>query len=116
VQAITDTLGAMPAAAMQYGRYLRDRTVLDATYIAMIKQLKQAELRDVLRTQRIRVVDTPRMPNPDDPSFPKKPVMLVLGAILGLAVAHMLGLAMELWREPVTTVVREPSRPEAIRV
>lgn len=116
VQAITDTLGAMPAAAMQYGRFLRDRTILDATYLAMIKQLKQAELRDVLRTQRVRVVDLPRIANPDDPSFPKKPVMLTLGAVLGMAVALMLGLAMELWREPTTVVVREPARAEPARV
>jgi uncharacterized protein involved in exopolysaccharide biosynthesis len=117
VQAITDTLGAMPEAAMQYGRFLRDRTILDATYLALIKQLKQAELRDVLRTQRVRIVDTPRPANPDDPSFPKKPVMLTLGAVLGLAVALMLGLAIELWREPTTTtVVVDATRNDPVRV
>ena len=83
VTALTDTLNAMPAAAMQYGRLVRDRTVLEAIYLALQKQLKAAELKDVLRQEHVRVVDTPRVANAEDPVFPKKAVMLVLGAILG---------------------------------
>ena len=98
--ALTDTLQEMPAAAMVYGRLVRDRTVLEATYVALQKQLKQAELKDVLRQQRVRIVDAPRIANPNDPSFPKKAVMLVLGAVLGVALALMVALAAELWREP----------------
>jgi uncharacterized protein involved in exopolysaccharide biosynthesis len=100
VNALTDTLQAMPGAAMQYGRLVRDRTVFEVTYLALQKQLKAAELKDVLRQQRVRVVDAPRVANRDDPSFPKKPVMLLLGAVLGVALALTVGLAMELWREP----------------
>lgn len=96
VTSLTDTLQAMPAAAMQYGRLVRDRTILEATYLALQKQLKQAELRDVLRQERVRIVDAPRVANIDDPVFPKKPVMLVLGAILGLALALTLALTAEL--------------------
>ena len=100
VTALADTLDAMPAAAMQCGRLVRDRTVLEAAYIALQKQLKQAELRDVLRTNRVRVVDAPRPANPDDPVFPRKAVMIALGTILGLALAVALALFAELWREP----------------
>lgn len=100
VTALTDTLQAMPAAAMQYGRLVRDRTVLEAMYLALQKQLKQAELKDVLRQERVRVVDVPRVANPDDPVFPKKKVMLLLGAVLGIALALTAALALELWREP----------------
>ena len=99
--ALTDTLEQMPGAAMQYGRLVRDRTVLEATYLALQKELKQAELKDVLRQQRVRVVDKPRVANPNDPSFPKKAVMLALGAVLGMALALVAALAVELWREPV---------------
>lgn len=100
VTALTDTLQAMPAAAMQYGRLVRDRTVLETVYLALQKQLKQAELKDVLRQQRVRVVDAPRIANPDDPVFPKKGVMLALGAVLGIALALTAALTLELWREP----------------
>ena len=100
VTALTDTLGAMPAAAMQYGRLVRDRTLLEATYLALQKQLKQAQLKDVLRQPRVRVVDVPRIANVDDPAFPRKGVMLALGAVLGIALAVTLGLAAELWRAP----------------
>jgi uncharacterized protein involved in exopolysaccharide biosynthesis len=100
VTALTDTLQAMPAAAMQYGRLVRDRTVLETVYLALLKQLKQAELKDVLRQQRVRIVDAPRIANPDDPIFPKKPVMLLLGAVLGIVLALTTALVLELWREP----------------
>ena len=101
VTALADTLNAMPGAAMQYGRLVRDRTLFEATYLALQKQLKQAELRDVLRQDRIKVVDVPRVANPDDPAFPKKAVMLALGAVLGIALALTVALFAELWRDPV---------------
>jgi uncharacterized protein involved in exopolysaccharide biosynthesis len=97
VTALNDTLQAMPGAAMQYGRLLRDRTLLEATYLGLQKQVKAAELRDVLRQERVRVVDAPRVANIKDPSFPKKAVMLALGAVLGLALALAAGLAMDVW-------------------
>jgi uncharacterized protein involved in exopolysaccharide biosynthesis len=100
VTALSDSLNAMPAAAMQYGRLVRDRTVLEAIYLALQKQLKIAELKDVLRQEHVRVVDAPRVANYDDPVFPRKAVMLVLGAVLGVALAMTVALAVELWRSP----------------
>ncbi len=104
VSALGDTLNAMPNAAMQYARLVRDRTLLETIYIALQKQLKQAELRDVLRQERVKIVDVPRVANVDNPAFPKKEVMLPVGAILALALALTVALFAELWREPVVTV------------
>jgi uncharacterized protein involved in exopolysaccharide biosynthesis len=100
VAALTDTMKALPAAATRYLQLVRERTLREATYLALQKQLKQAELTDVLRPERVHVVDAPRIANPDDPAFPKKPVMVVLGLVLAAAVSIMLGLAIELWRGP----------------
>ncbi|HEY9226559.1 MAG TPA: GNVR domain-containing protein [Gemmatimonadaceae bacterium] len=105
VTALTDTLQAMPAAAMQYGRLVRDRTLLEATYLALQKQLKQAQLKDVLRQQRVRVVDVPRVANRENPAFPRKAVMLALGLVLGIALALSVGLAVELWRDPAQPAI-----------
>jgi uncharacterized protein involved in exopolysaccharide biosynthesis len=100
VRALNDSLETMPGTAMQYARLLRDRTISEAVYITLVKQLKAAELRDVLRQDKVRVVDVPRVANRKDPIFPKKPVMLVLGAILSMALATAVGLFVELWWEP----------------
>jgi uncharacterized protein involved in exopolysaccharide biosynthesis len=97
VSALMDTLGAMPTAVTEFGRLVRDRTVYEATYIALQKQLKVAELKDVLRKQRVRVVDHPRVANVDDPAFPKKGVMVALGAVLAIMCAIAVGLVVELW-------------------
>jgi uncharacterized protein involved in exopolysaccharide biosynthesis len=99
VTALTDTLEAMPAAAMQYGRLVRDRTVDETIHLALEKQLKLAEVTDVLRQQRIRVVDAPRVANADDYAFPKKAVMIPLGIVLGIVLAVTLALIAELWTE-----------------
>ena len=99
VTSLTDTLEAMPAAAMQYGRLVRDRTVFEAIHLALQKQLKVAEVTDVLRQQRVRVVDPPRVANAKDHAFPKKAVMIPLGIVLGLVLAVTLALLAELWTE-----------------
>ena len=97
VTALNDTLRALPAAATQYGQLVRDRTVNEATYVALLKQLKLAELKDLLRQQRVHVIDTPRIANRDDPAFPKKGVMIALGAVLAVLAAIGVGLVVELW-------------------
>lgn len=100
VRALNDSLEAMPGAAMQYARLLRERTINEAVYITLVKQLKAAELRDVLRQDKARVVDVPRVSNRKNPVFPKKPVLLALGAILAMTLAASVGLFVELWWEP----------------
>jgi uncharacterized protein involved in exopolysaccharide biosynthesis len=107
VAALSDTMRAMPAAATQYVRLLRDRTLGEAIYLALQKQLKQAELKDVLRPEKVRVVDIPRVANADDPAFPKKAVMLPLGALLGIVLALAVGLFAEMWQGSGTTVITE---------
>jgi uncharacterized protein involved in exopolysaccharide biosynthesis len=105
VTALTDTMSAMPGAAMQYGRLVRDRTLSEAIYLTLQKQLKVAELKDALRQERVRVVDVPRVANPRDRVFPKKLMMLVVAGVLGVALALTLALLAEIWRgdhEPVS--------------
>lgn len=93
--ALSDTLDLLPAAATRYGQLLRDETVQEATYVTLLKELKAAQLKDVLRQDRIHIVDAPRVANRHDPQFPKKPVMLVLAAVLGLAMAAAVGFGIE---------------------
>jgi uncharacterized protein involved in exopolysaccharide biosynthesis len=99
VTALTDTLNAIPGAAMQYGRLVRDRTLAEAIYLALQKQLKQAELKDALRLEHVRMVDAPRVANLGDPVFPKRLTMLVVAGVLGVALALTLALMAELWRD-----------------
>ena len=96
---LNDTLVVLPATAMEYGRLARYRTILDSEYVAIYKQLKVTELQDVLRREKVKIVDPPRVANPDDPAFPRKGVQLVLGLILGLVLAFAAGLGVELWTE-----------------
>jgi uncharacterized protein involved in exopolysaccharide biosynthesis len=97
---LNDTLVVLPVTTMLYGRLARDRTILDSEYVAIYKQLKLAEMQDVLRREKVKVVVPPRVANPDDPAFPKKGVQLSLGLVLALVLAFAVALGVELWTEP----------------
>jgi len=103
---LTDDLGELPAAEMRYVRLVRDRTLLGETWVIMRKQLKQAELQDLLRLEKVRLVDAPSVPQPKDKVFPRPLVHTVLGAMLALLVAFGVGVARVLWAGP-------PPRPSA---
>lgn len=97
---LNDTLTVLPSTAMQYSRLARDRTILDSEYVALYKQLKITELQDLLRREKVKIVDPPRVSNADDPAFPKRGVQLALGLALAIVLAFAVGLGVELWTEP----------------
>ncbi len=101
VTSLTDTLSQVPGTAMQYARLVRDKMIQNEYYLQLTKQLKLAEIQDLLRKDKVKVVDPPRVANKDDPSFPKRGVQLILGLVLATALAFAVGLAAELWTEPV---------------
>lgn len=95
----TEDLSALPATEMRYVRLARERTLLGETWVILQKQLKQAELVNALRLERVRLVDTPSVPQPRDKVFPRPFVYSILGVVLSLMVAFATGLAGVLWRE-----------------
>lgn len=107
---LTNDLSEFPAAEMRYVRLVRDRTLLGETWVIMRKQLKQTELQDLLRLEKVRLVDAPSVPQPKDKVFPRPLVHTVLGAILALLVAFGVGVARVLWAGPPP---RPPASPTA---
>jgi len=99
VSAMADSFNMYPAAVMNYTRLVRDRTVLETIYTTLEKLLKTAELKDLLRVNRVRVVDAPRVANRKDVEFPRKVVMISLALVLGLALALTCALIAEMWRD-----------------
>ena len=85
---------------MRYIRLVRERTVLGETWVILQKQLKQAELQDVLRQEKVRLVDAPSVPQVRDKAFPRPVAFTLLGAVLALLVSFSTGLASVLWRGP----------------
>ena len=83
---------------MRYVRLARERTLLGETWVILQKQLKQAELSYALRLERVRLVDTPSVPQARDKVFPRPLVHALLGAVLALLVAFATGLVGVLWR------------------
>jgi uncharacterized protein involved in exopolysaccharide biosynthesis len=86
VKSISSDLAVFPQQEMEFVRLVRDRTVLTEGYVVLQRQLKQLELQTAMRSDRIRVVDAPRVADADDTAYPRITVQLLLGAILGAAV------------------------------
>jgi uncharacterized protein involved in exopolysaccharide biosynthesis len=96
LKTMTADLEAFPKQEMEFVRLYRDRTLLSEGYAMLQKQLKQMELQAAMRTDRIRVVDTPRVADFDDAAFPRVAVQLALGAALGIAVALLMAFGRAL--------------------
>ncbi len=105
---LTENLGELPASEMQYVRLVRERTLLGETWSLLQRQLKQAEIQDALRLDKVRLVDAPRVPQPEERVFPRPLVHSLLGAVLALLMAFITGLASVLWRPPVPPPARAP--------
>lgn len=86
VKSMSGDLATFPQQEMEFVRLVRDRTVLTEGYVVLQRQLKQLELQTAMRSDRIRVVDAPRVADADDAAYPRIAVQLLLGAILGTAV------------------------------
>ena len=95
VKTLTGDLDSFPQQEMDYVRLLRERTLLNEGFVMLQKQLKQAELQTALRTDKVRVVDAPRVANAKDAAFPRVAVQLALGAVLAMAVTLVLAFGRE---------------------
>jgi uncharacterized protein involved in exopolysaccharide biosynthesis len=99
VSSLNDTLNTLPATGMRYARLLRTRTISNEEFLQLTKQLKLAEISDLLRREKVKIVDAPRVANVDDPAFPRRGVQLALGLVLAIVLALTIGLGVELWSE-----------------
>lgn len=91
----TTDLDLFPRQEMDYVRLLRERTILNEGFVLLQKQLKQAELQTAMRTEKVRVVDAPRVANVNDVAFPRVAVQLLLGLGLGVAVALVMAFGRD---------------------
>ena len=96
LKTMTADLDAFPQQEMEFVRLFRERTLLSEGFAMLQKQLKQLELQTAMRSERVRVIDAPRVADADDPAFPRVLVQLVLGAVLGTAVALLLAFGRAL--------------------
>ena len=91
----TTDLDLFPRQEMDYVRLLRERTILNEGFVLLQKQLQQAELQTAMRTEKVRVVDAPRVANVNDVAFPRVAVQLLLGLVLGVAVALVMAFGRD---------------------
>jgi uncharacterized protein involved in exopolysaccharide biosynthesis len=112
VQSLTDTLDALPGSSMRFAQMVRARLLASEEYVQLQKQLHAAQLQELLRRDRVRLIDAPVVAHRDDRSYPKVGVQLALGAILALLLAGALGLLAELWSTASRVGTSGPPSPD----
>lgn len=94
---IMEELEAFPEKEMEYLRLYRNRTILNEAYVMLQAQLSLTEVQDAIRDRGVRIVDDGLVAHEDDPEFPKPLVNVLLGMILGGALAVSAVLVRDFW-------------------
>ncbi|HVJ94136.1 MAG TPA: polysaccharide biosynthesis tyrosine autokinase [Labilithrix sp.] len=87
---------------LEFHRLDRLRAQNEKLYAVLLEQLKEADLRRMMNTNNIRLIDTPV--EPKVPISPRVPMNVGIGFLTGL----MLGIALALLREALDNTVKTP--------
>ena len=87
---------------LEFHRLDRLRAQNEKLYAVLLEQLKEADLRRMMNTNNIRLIDTPV--EPKAPISPK----IVTNVLVGLLAGLVLGIALALLREAVDNTLKTP--------
>jgi capsular exopolysaccharide synthesis family protein len=91
---------------LEFHRLDRMRAQNEKLYGVLLEQLKEADLRKMMNTNNIRLIDTPT--EPKSPIFPKTGMNVGLGFLGGIVV----GVALALLREALDNTLKTPEDVE----
>ncbi len=91
---------------LEFHRLDRLRAQNEKLYAVLLEQLKEADLRRMMNTNNIRLIDTPT--EPKAPIAPRVPTNVGIGVLTGL----LLGIALALLREVVDNTLKTPDDVE----
>jgi len=91
-------ISSAPLGEQQYGDLIRERDLAKARYIDLDSRLNAAELSQDLESrgqgEKLEVLDPPSLPQ--NPTEPKRPVVIGMGAALGLVLGVVIAAAREM--------------------
>lgn len=101
-------LEQIPAREVQFARLSRQQSLLEEIYTLLQTRLKEAEIREAVEPNDVRVIDPALIP--DRPVAPRPLRNLALAAVLGL----MLGVGAAFGRQALDTKIRSREDAEAV--
>ncbi len=101
----TIPLAEMPELAIELGGLMRETEVLNQVYFYLVQEYEAARIQEQRDTPTLQLLDIPRAP--EIRTRPRRTVMVIIGALIGLVT----GILMALWLEFLrTTDASSPTR------
>ncbi len=86
-------LVSLPDLALEYARLYRDVEVLSNVYLFLVQELEAAKLQEARDTPTVQILDEPAPP--ERKSRPRRTVMVIVAALIGLIVGSAMAFFLE---------------------
>jgi capsular polysaccharide biosynthesis protein len=97
IRAYIPTLGDIPELALQLMRLKRAAEIENTVYTMLVKEYEKSRIEEARDTPTIQVMDRAEVPNMR--SRPKRKMLVVVGAVVGLGWSSFLAIFVTAWRE-----------------
>ncbi|KQC14457.1 MAG: hypothetical protein APR63_14240 [Desulfuromonas sp. SDB] len=99
----------LPELAVEYARLQMDYLVQTEIYTLLVQEYERAKIAENKNTPTLKVIDWPHLP--DEKSYPKRSIFLIVGVILG----GFIGILMVLFKEKIQKDLSDLNYNQKIR-
>ncbi len=90
---LTPPLSEMPGIGMELAKLMRETEVLNRVYLYLVQEYEAARIQESRDTPTIQTLDAPQVP--EIRTRPRRTLMVIVGALIGLVVGILAALALE---------------------
>jgi len=87
----------VPQVALEFARRTRQVKIEQTVYEMLVKEYERSRIEEARDTPTVQILDPAQVP--ERRSRPRRKILLVIGAVLGIGWSSLVALLMTLWRE-----------------
>lgn len=92
-----EEMSGMADDILEYNKLYREAQIKETVYENLSKQIEQAKIQQTMESMDIQIVDPANLPREDNPTWPKKKIITLVGMVVGIAVSF--GYVLVLYRK-----------------
>lgn len=91
-----EEMSGMADDILEYNKLYREAQIKETVYENLSKQIEQAKIQQTMESMDIQIVDPANLPREDNPTWPKKKIITLVGMVVGIFVS--LGYSLLIYR------------------